>query len=534
MTSSSKHQPSAFSDLQSGLAFLTQLPLANPVAAEMQLMAFLDVLLANPPEPGILLRFLEQARPSLAFVEEEMAKRYCNHALPLTDDEDRAFQQVVSAWRKMGKAYALCARLQEPNQGDGKYHVLVATILHRCLYYQGMVVFEHYRARRELPDGLWLDLHGYYETAEEWGVAYTPVDDILENTLQATHCTAAYATILLIDMASPYSYGVRDMSLIRRWAGIWAPLISIHHLEEAFEVPSYLVQLMKDLPLHPPSVADEPGPDARRLDTARLGLQIDHMLAQLRQRITPTQLGLGEIVSSHAISLLGRLSRPWAQLASPRRFRRFSATGTARIAAGFEAMYFLVAGEEFTQSDSATAYSRGEFDQIFTFRDQVDPGSPLATKQSVHYLVDQWEVINHSAAGFRLGRSAAGQRISHSQLIVVCPHDGERFLLAQVCWLMQEHAGGLIAGVATLPGMPAGIGVRPVFSEQTSVDRFVRAFILPAVPAIHEEGSLVIPTGIYQASRVLEASLPEGIVRIRMNHMLQRGVDFDRVSYEIV
>ena len=115
MTSSSKHQPSAFSDLQSGLAFLTQLPLANPVAAEMQLMAFLDVLLANPPEPGILLRFLEHARPSLAFVEEEMAKRYCNRALPLTDDEDRAFQQVVSAWRKMGKAYALCARLQEPN-----------------------------------------------------------------------------------------------------------------------------------------------------------------------------------------------------------------------------------------------------------------------------------------------------------------------------------------------------------------------------------------------------------------------------------
>jgi hypothetical protein len=193
------------------------------MVAERQLMRFLDTLLQTPPEPSVLLALLEQARAPLCFVEEEMARRYHNRALPLGDEEESYFQQVVTAWRKMGKAYALCASLEQPDTANPQYVTLVATILHRCLYYTGMVILEHYRARRELPPGIWLDLHGYYETAEEWGVAYTPVEDVLESSLQATHCAAAYITLLLIEIASPYSNSVRNLNLIRRWAGCGHP-----------------------------------------------------------------------------------------------------------------------------------------------------------------------------------------------------------------------------------------------------------------------------------------------------------------------
>ncbi len=534
MSNDTVQAPLVFSDMQAGMDYLNSLPLANPLVAEQKLMLFLDALLASPPDPGVLLRLLEQARVPLAFVEDEMARRYHNRALPLGDEEESYFLQVVSAWRKMGKAYALCARLEEPDTDNPQYSVLVATILHRCLYYTGMVIVEHYRARRELPPGVWLDLHGFYETAEEWGVSYTPVEDTLENSLQATHCTAAYATVLLLDLASPYSNSVRDLGLIRRWAGMWSPLVAVRRLEEEFEVPAYMVNLMKDAPMHPAAVAEEPGDDARRLDTARLALQIDHMLSQLRLHITPTQLGLGEITSGQAGTLLSHLSRPWSQLASPRRFRRFASSGKARVAIGFEAMHYCVTGEEFVQPDSASAYSRNEFDQLFTFRDRVDPGMALNIKPQLSFPVDEWEVINHSANGFRLGRSAAGQRISHGQLLVLCPHDGEHFLLAQVCWLMQEQQGGLIAGVAMLPGMPKGIGIRPLANGTPTADRFVRAFQLPGVPAIKEEDSVVLPAGMYQASRVLEVFSAEGVTQLRMNHVLQRGSDFDRVSYQRV
>ncbi len=524
--------PLSIPDLQTGANYLAQLPLANPPVAEKKLLEFLDALLDVPPEAGILLGLLEQARMPLHFVEEELARRYHNKPLPLAEEEDGIFQQVLSAWKRMSRAYALCARLQEPMPDNPQYSGLLATILHRCLYYTGMIILEHYRARREIPAGIWHELHGYYETAEQWGIIYTPVNDSLESDLQATHCAAAYVTLLLIEVASPYSNSVRNLNLIRRWAGMWGPLVSLHRLDDEYEVPPYIIELMKDQPIHPTSSTEKIGADARRLDTSRLGLQLSHMLAQLHQRLTPSQLGLGEDTAGHVIQLLEQISRPWTQTASPRRFRRFASEGTARLAVGFDAMHYFVGGSEFVQPDSANAYSRSEFDTLFTFRDQATPGQALSIKPRLDFPVDEWTVINHSANGFRLGRHHAGQRIAHSQLLAICPHDGERFLLGQASWLMQESNGDLVVGVSVLPGLPEAVGLRLPPRNAANTDRYVRGFLLPAVAAIRQEGSIVIPAGMYQASGTLEVHANEKTMLLRMKHVRQRGVDFERVSYE--
>ena len=526
------HPPLAIPDLQTGSDYLSRLALANPVLAEQQLNLFLDALLAAPPDPGILLPLLEQARAPMSFVEEEMARHYHNKPLGLSDEEEARFQQVVAAWRKIGKGYALCASLEEPDPENANYLALMASLLHRCLYYTGMIILEHYRARRQLPYGIWLDLHGYYETAEEWGVAYTPVHDTLENSHQATHCAAAYNTLLLIDIAGPYSNSVRNLNLIRHWAGMWAPLITIHPLAPDHTVPSYIVELMKDAPLHPSTLTKGPGSDARRLDTIRLSQHIEQILAQLRQRVSPSELGLGEETSGHVIQLLDRLARAWTQAALPRKYRRFPAQGIARVAVGFEAMHFYVTNKEFEQPRSAAEFSRNDFDELFTFGDRIDPGKDLAIKAKHSYPIVDWVVMNHSANGFRLTCSNASQKIMHAQLMAVCPHDGEQFLLAQSTWLMQDEAGGLIVGLATLPGIPVGIGVRLVSTNVGANERYSRAFSLPPVVAVKEPGSLVLPSGMYQAGRTIELFSGDETWQVRMHHILLRGTDFDRVSYQ--
>jgi len=97
---------------------------------------------------------------------------------------------------------------------------------------------------------------------------------------------------------------------------------------------------------------------------------------------------------------------------------------------------------------------------------------------------------------------------------------------------MQEESGGLIVGVASLPGMPIAIGVRPVADSAGNSERYIRAFLMPAVPAIHEEGSIVLPAGMYQASRIMEVFVGEEVWQLRLRHILQRGLDFDRISYD--
>lgn len=524
----------SFPDIPSGSAYLSRLPLANPAAAEQQLLQFLEALLADPPPADTLLSLLEQARVPLCFVEEEMARRYHNKPLPLGNDERTSFELVLTAWKLMRTAYERCVQMAEPMARDPQFSGLAATVLHRCIYYGGMVILEHYRARRELPAGVWLDLHRYFAKAEDWGVACTPIEDGLESNLQATHCSAAYVTLLLIDVASPYSNSVRNLNLIRRWAGMWAPLVSVRSLVDDLEAPPYIIELDKDVPLHTTAANENIGLDARGLDTSRLGLQISHMQTQLRQRMTPSQLGLGEETSSYVIGLLDQLARPWTQAASPRHFRRFAAVGTARVAVGFEAMHFYVTGADFVQSDAANAYSRDDFDKLFTFRDSSNPSAAPNLRANLDFPIDEWSVINHSANGFRLARTVAGQNITHSQLLCVCPHDGDVFLLAQASWLMEESDSGLLLGVSVLPGSPKGIAARQQGTVENKHPRFMRAFLLPPVPAIAEEASLVLPKNVYQASQLLELQSDDQTYRVRLKHILQRGVDFDRVSFDIL
>lgn len=78
---------------------------ANPEQAEFDLNRFLDSLLAAPPDGGAYFRLLEHARP-IALSAKNWRKRYLNKPLPLGDIEERFFQQVVTLWIKVAKAYA--------------------------------------------------------------------------------------------------------------------------------------------------------------------------------------------------------------------------------------------------------------------------------------------------------------------------------------------------------------------------------------------------------------------------------------------
>lgn len=522
----------AIPDMETGLAFLSRLPLANPLQAEASLNQFFDSLLNEPPSALTYLSLLEHTRVPLCFVEEELARRYVSKPLPLGDIEEQAFQQVIAVWRKVSRAYAQCAQL-DSDADDPEHPLRVALVLHRCIYYTSMIIVEHHRARRELPAGVWLDLHGYYASAEEWGVSTYPLADALDSLGRATHCAAAYCTALLMDLAGPYSLSVRDQSIIRRWAWQWAPLIGISSAQPGEALPPYVIDLMQDTGLKP--VADCLSTEnVRRLDSSRLSIVLAQVRQQLSQRIAPSQLGLGEdCTAGQCRRLLDHVSRPWTLARAVRKFRRHATSGIARIGAGFDAIHALVSGKEFTQPENVRVYSRQEFDTLFVFRQQDDPTAKLNFNKEQHQTAqpDEWEVVNQSASGFRLIRSIAGKKVAHGQVLAVCPHDGERYFLAQVTWLMQDRSAGLVAGIAALPGVPQAIAARAV-GDHGNAELYSRAFLLPAIQAVDTEQSLVLPQGWYQAGRVIEI-YTDGVWRVRLNRVLQDGPDFERVSFTL-
>nr|MBP9654473.1 hypothetical protein [Rhodocyclaceae bacterium] len=105
----------------------------------------------------------------------------------------------------------------------------------------------------------------------------------------------------------------------------------------------------------------------------------------------------------------------------------------------------------------------------------------------------------------------------------------EHFLLAQVSWSLL-HKDELFIGIHVLAGVPQGIAVRPTGLKVSPSERYVRAFLLPAVPALNETVSLVLPRGMYQPGRVIEA-YTDRQASLRLEELLNQGPDFERTTF---
>jgi hypothetical protein len=263
-------------------------------------------------------------------------------------------------------------------------------------------------------------------------------------------------------------------------------------------------------------------------------MQISQIRQQLKQKISPAQLTLGDdCTAGQCNRLLEYLSCPWSQARAPRKFRRRATSGVTKLCTGFEEMHYFISGREFEQPENVRTYSRREFESLYAFRHQTDPQEVLQIrKEQIAYAVDVWEVVNQSADGFRLVRSISGKKIAHGQLLALCPHDGARFLLVQAKWLMQEKGGGLISGIRALPGIPFAIAARPLDRSAADDGKYHRAFLLPAVPSVGAEQSLVLPQGWFRNERVIEL-FTDGAWRVSLQHVLDDGPDYERVSFTV-
>jgi hypothetical protein len=517
-----------FSDAQQCLSLLANLPLTNVPVAHDTLSTLIGAMQNLPPPAAKYLEVLEAVRAPLAFVQGQLAERYSQKPLPPLGSEDETLRRVVVLWQAMARSYRQVAKLAGGAAADLQRSAIIS---HRCIHYSGKVIIEYFRARRELPRGVWSDLHGYYSAAEQAGIAATPAREPLNEDTQIESCAAAYAAILLVDLANPFGRSPRELNWICRWAQLFASLTRITSSSESDPPRMYGVDLLLDRGLR---LLEQQGPgeNLRRLDTSQMAQEIQRILHQLKRKVAPKALGLGEDCQEPASGrLLLQLFRPWCLLASGRRFPRRSAAGLAQLCRGFDSIHYYITGGEFTQPDHVRVYSREDFDAIVTFRYQVDPSQPLHVHAAqMGFVLENWQVVDQSVSGFRLQCSEPGGRIEYGDLAGLRPPDGGGFLLCRVSWLMYEGTGSLFAGVYVLPGLPQGIGARPRGLSVPPSEPYVRAFLLPAVPALKEQPSLVLPRGWYRPERLIEI-YTDRPVEVRLSELLTQGSNFDRVSF---
>jgi hypothetical protein len=511
------------------MALITSLPLTKTAQVHTTLTALLKGMFASPPPAVSYLQVLELARAPLAFVQDELSARYAQRSLVPGSSDEETLAKVAELWRLMAQAYAQVASLG----GDSSdIQNRLALICHRCVHYAGRRITEYYRARREAPKGLWSELYGYYSSAEEWQIAGIPVAEPLSEYIQSHTCSQALAAVLLVDLGNPYGRSARELEWLTRWGQRFSVFADVKPVDEQCEGQLYAVDLNQDRGPRPLELLERT-PEVRRLDASRLADEMHRVAAQLKAGVQPAELGLGEKAFEPAAGkLLVSLFRPWCLAATPRRFQRRKAQGQAEICFGFEPIHYFIGGVEFVQPAKVRMFSRSEFETIVTFRHQVDPRERLHVKTTqIEYDTEKWEVLDQSVNGFRAQRTGKGERLEHAQLVGFRPPDGEAFMICEVSWLMYLRDGTLQVGLHVLPGSPMAVAVRPSGAAVSHSERYVRAFLLPELPALKEPASLVLPKGWYQPERVLDIHTDRSH-EVRLEEILTQGWDFERVRFE--
>lgn len=478
---------------------ISRLPLHKPIEAENELAHLLDALIAEPPAPETLFDLLEYARTSLHFVRAGASRHFQENTPTLAQEAEEHFQRGLGMWQRMVQAYTLCAGA---TPADGETAIRHATLLHRCLYYTAMQILDHYRAKRQLPPGIWQQTNRFFARAEADSLSRLPVlNEDAENESSRTHCQALYAALLLLEFAQPFSRNAKELDLLWGWLEHAAHLVRVGHARVEARKTAFLVDLDSDQPLRP-MPGGNLGSGIRALGTSALIAHLRHLLDRMTK--TPEQVHLDADNLERARWLLTEVIATWALSAMPRRYRRTPSSGMVRLCSGFHNMHYFILGREFAQpGDGAKAHH-------------------------IEYKSEEWLVIDQNPCGFRLARNGKGAVLENHQLVAICPHDGEKFLLGQIHWIMQEQSGRLVAGLAALPGIPQAIGVRVDERVKGQKTYYLRAFLLPALPAIQAAATLILPQGLYQPGLPLDVCDARGIV---LKELIHRGGNFDRVSF---
>lgn len=532
------------------LGALQNLPIDDPAERLAELASIIAGLLDARPAPDQHLEVLEMARPLIDKTRGKLPGLDGDEPLPPDSQHNTLLFGVIELWRNYSRSYAaISERIPEAGAPPGPLEDQRALLAQRRVYYAGKIVAEYYRAHRTLPAGLWLEAHASFTAAERNGLHQIRVSDPLNAIWKAQSALEAYLTVLLLDLANPFSRSGQEWTWICLWAERFAPYCTLDPDIEGRRPTTYGLDLTADHGLRPLGMLLK-GSKPRYFNCNKLANQIQSVFTQFRQGTPPSSLGLGSDCGIEtAARLLLSLYRPWGLASAGRRFPRRGSTGEVELCAEWLAIGFHIQGKLFEQPRRNSLAARNA-DYPYNVPTRPAPGDPPPgggnnpaknnkrdfghqhlEAERLGLDCERWELLDQSVGGFRLQQRPHAERFRHNQIVGLRPPDGENFLLGQVSWLMFRADGLLEAGIRVLPGLPRVIAARqPADSDESPREPYSQALLIEADAKHQINDSLIVPEGWYKTNAIIETFDNGRDRRLRMTQLLLKGPNFEQVG----
>ncbi|GGP22779.1 hypothetical protein [Silvimonas iriomotensis] len=517
-----------FTDARSAKAWLQLLPLINAPVAQAELVEALTALNGSNIPPYESLKILELFREAVHLVHHTLADRYLGRAVPFGKDEMAAWQSAMQLWSHMAQAYARCWHAALEGLSDVQEHL--ALLAERSLRYQCLMVREHLLAYQVVPSELWKTIFAYYRLAEARGISEKPAKDSLLKAAGVATPQSVFIHALLLAGASPYHFTARQIQWLDERLPALAPRAPLER--EARALPGR-GSLQIDFDEPGPPRRTEPrsdGPNVLEIDTYQLAQALSRRIKLLRNGESPDKLGLGEQFAGSVVeTLLVELYRTWCEQLSDRSLPRHASTREIEVVFGLQKQHHAAGGTgNFTLPEEQLSLDQQDLVRMQLFGSSSALGGAAAQQEVV---TERWQVRNESANGMQLSRPLQeGARISLQQLLAV--NLGGRYFVGVIRWLQQEESH-VVVGVRLMPGAPQAAAVRPVDMVNAGRRSWTECLWLPAAPSLKAHPALLLPVGWFRPGRLVEWWDGQATRKIRLESVVERGVDFERVQYAV-
>jgi hypothetical protein len=523
--------PPAFTSSEECRAWLAGAALADPLQAQASLLSQLGRLNRQALPAAERLAILETLEKPVVFAQGECQRRFAGKPLPLTNAEQAVFDSCRTLWLHMTEGYRLCFEMGPA--GDAAPDP--GLVLLRGLKHLAAAQTDTYRGGHQPGTGFWRLVHEFFAAAERLGIADRPV---VAEPGNATPL-AVYGSMMLLHAASPNELAQRQFAWTTRWCQRWGGKLKVSATPPG--AGERAVPLCVDLESdRPAGYQPGAGPGVRWLDTAELRRSVSSRLALLDQGESPAKLQLGQDCAQPACGqLLKQVYRRWCKGGIQRRHERHAVEGPCSFVYGIEAIHYYISGRKpFRPPGYADA------DQLRREREEIATFGRVATRRDEDYSrqqgfrVEEWEVltdwdmVNESATGLHLVRPPTDttSRVGAGQLVAVQPAGARSLLLGSIRWAVMGSDGRVNAGVMIFPGQPEAVALRSTGLAAVN-EKYRQAFLLPAVPALDEGPTAIVPFAWYKRDRVLEV-FTDRAWQIRLTELVDRGSEFDRVAFD--
>jgi hypothetical protein len=523
----------AYTDARGCKEWLNALPLTNIPQAQALVLDSLRGLNQSDFDGLERLKCMELMRDKIAFLQGEQRARYFGKSLPLSANDNTAWNTGRTLLEEMETGYRACHADSAANPALAPHAALIAQ---RVIRYIGAQMLFHAAVYRRFDPDLWTRLHKQYQEAEAAGIAADHVKDSLEGADDGVSSPMeSYLQVVLIQAAYLSEMTAPQMDFAEALIRMWLRKLRVLSAPKEGAAPAVYPLVVDSArpigarPLAPSELVE----NHRIIDVEGISMSLRKRIHGLQNDEEPATLGLPPQVSGlDPLSQMQRLHKLWCEGAPPRPPAKESDVKLAGVVFGVpEIHFFVTGGKPFEQPDKKREFTSQEKQDIEVFG-QVTERTQNRMMAVHNFTVESWPVIDEMRGAWRLQRPASTSKgVAIGRLVAMRMGDTAPFYLGMVSALVQETDGRIIITITLFPGRPEAVPVRAADARNRANAKWVEAFRLPPLEKANIPASLVVPNGVASRGRGLDLWQGEGDVKeTTVYEMLEHGTDFDRIT----